>query len=427
MDTRGEATTQEDAQTSAPEVTAGASASSSTTSDPSAGAWSSDVDTQAGTDDPDDGAEERDLGTPDSRGCEAESGAPTLCFEPQTIIEGHGGLVAATGDVDDDGFTDIVFVSSVDDGRERGLPQLAVIGGTGDRRLGDPLVTAWEVPTAAALLLVDADGDGALDLVVNDTAMPGLWLAPGDGTGSFAPPQPLPLPFNAVSWATGDLDGDGVDEIVSSMWSQSSELAIVSWLDLEAPSLTLRETGFSPRDVAIADLGYGEASLDIVVAGHVGEQWQVRAADGIADGPAPWTSLASTEEGLGVFRAVDVDTDGLDDVLSFSTTTFELRPRTGPAELAAPLQEAVPSDNGIESVLFGAFLPGTERNIAAMTSGRVLVRDHEDFPWGYAPTPQLFGWSAGAADLDADGRDDIVAPDYGRNSLIVLWNESTGL
>jgi hypothetical protein len=388
---------------------------------------SSPFDTSAANEDTNDSIVESDIGVGRPGVCADERGALEVCFTAESVLEGRFAVVSTTGDVNGDGLPDVVVWSMIDDGSREGVPELLVFPGTGTRTLGEPIASDWNAMYVAEILLVDVDGDGALDFIGNAPYLPGLWLATGNGEAGFGAVVPLGFSYDIQYLTNGDLDGDGVDELVASMGLFSTELAIVSWLDPDAPSTSWRETGLGPGGVEIGDLGVGSASVDLVVFGHNGREWRIVASDGSSEGTDPWSTLLVVDDGVQHVRIADVTSDRLDDLLLARGSSFEVHWRTGPADLAPLLQEDVPTrGNGIERLLFGEFLPGTGTNIAAMTSARVLVRDLEDFPWDYGDTPQLNGRVAATADLDQDGLTDIVAPDYGGDSLVVLWNDSRG-
>jgi hypothetical protein len=119
----------------------------------------------------------------------------------QILLNGSG---VAAGDVDGDGWCDVFFAGLAGNGRlYRNLGNWK-FEDTTDRIAGLP--AGLEM---SGVCLVDADGDGDLDLAVNSVGG-GTWLLANDGRGRF---QPFDVRLNSrrggSSLAFGDIDGDG--------------------------------------------------------------------------------------------------------------------------------------------------------------------------------------------------------------------------
>jgi adhesin/invasin len=126
---------------------------------------------------------------------------------PATLAEG---TAFALADLDGDLEPDLVSY----DHPYPFAPGIFVRRGLGDGRFGPPTAAA-----PAALLgtqvgaLGDLDGDGRLDLATaQDTTLTTLT---GDGTGAFAPLATHQLPAALLALALGDLDGDGLADLVT--------------------------------------------------------------------------------------------------------------------------------------------------------------------------------------------------------------------
>lgn len=120
----------------------------------------------------------------------------------QIYLNGSG---VTAGDIDGDGRTDLFF------------------GGLGGgsrlyRNLGSWKFEDATTPSGLAaicagldvsgVLLVDADGDGDLDLILNTVGQGTQWVV-NDGTGHFSVKQVMNPGKGAMSMAMGDMDGDG--------------------------------------------------------------------------------------------------------------------------------------------------------------------------------------------------------------------------
>ena len=123
----------------------------------------------------------------------------------------------------------------------------------------------------------DFDGDGRLDVAVIDapssaaeSGRDGLTLLLGDGSGRFAgtAQSPLQTGLRASRIATGDLDGDGRDEILVSR----PDDGVILLFHLGAKGALVRREevspGKSPKGVAIADLdGNGRKDIAVTLQG----------------------------------------------------------------------------------------------------------------------------------------------------------------
>lgn len=110
---------------------------------------------------------------------------------------------------------------------------------------------------AVAVQFVDADGDEARELLIV-TVQGELWLLPSAGDG---PEEPLPAE-QVSGLATGDLDGDGDDDIVARTPTGLTLLLNDGTGGFDVGGIVDVDTGHG--GLAIADLD-GEGELDILV------------------------------------------------------------------------------------------------------------------------------------------------------------------
>jgi len=128
----------------------------------------------------------------------------------QVLALGPGPRSPALGDLDHDGYLDLVVVNpGVDDLGKT----ISVLFGRANGNLGPR--TTYEVGTGpAAVALVDLNGDGHLDVVVANRGKllsPGQTLSVlmGNGTGCLAKPQTVVVPPWPTVLAVGDFNQDG--------------------------------------------------------------------------------------------------------------------------------------------------------------------------------------------------------------------------
>ena len=78
------------------------------------------------------------------------------------------------------------------------------------------------------LIVVDIDGDDALDAIVANGGAGTVSVMIGDGAGSFAEPQPFPVGNTPVALALGDFNEDGVYDIVTANMGDSTATVLPS-------------------------------------------------------------------------------------------------------------------------------------------------------------------------------------------------------
>jgi hypothetical protein len=182
-------------------------------------------------------------------------------------------------------------------------------------------VAVGQAPGAVAL--ADVNHDGMLDLIVVNTGGAGggqsVTVLFGDGTGKFPsamPGSPFPLGGSPSGLAVGDLNGDGVPDIVVTDNSNNNRIFI---LLSDKPNNTYHAPatfpiGTAPVGVAIADLN-GDGVPDIVVTDNVLNAVTIltNTAAGANFTPAV-VNLPANSNPIGVAIA-DMNGDGFPDIV----------------------------------------------------------------------------------------------------------------
>lgn len=284
------------------------------------------------------------------------------------------------GDVDDDGDVDLL---TLDDHGDLGLWRN---DGLGSFTLVQMLPTAggpvydyeWD-----SLDLVDLDGDGALDVVVNladiyDPSVGPLTVFLGDGDGGLATAAytigaDLPYGSNIYDLAVGDIDGDDqVDLVFAGM---DADVLSIPWDDGFGPVQSWGVDTYAYNWLLTGDVD-GDDDLDVV--GTVGFDLGVLLQDGagLVD-PGPDQELAQTcgwAVANDAIELVDMNGDGCADLVAhlygLGVTVFPATSEgcTGAAPTAwgaepDPGEDTGGEDTGDEEP--GPDLPGGEDTAAA--------------------------------------------------------------
>ncbi|MBI5853476.1 MAG: VCBS repeat-containing protein [Planctomycetes bacterium] len=225
------------------------------------------------------------------------------------------------GDLDGDGDTDLVYL---DDAANGGSPGMYVLANDGMGRFTrwtlqpDPLVGG----TPSALVLVDCDSDGDLDIAVANRAWTRSQLLLNDARGGFvdATITRIPRDHTRSVWAAGDFDGDGDEDIATggdgdrpaATWLNDGTGQFQSILPNPVASLPYFVRLMESDDIDV------DGDVDLVVltnasTGSAGWMHVVRNA-----GAARFLVATSitTPPGARVLRVIDLDADGDRDLVA---------------------------------------------------------------------------------------------------------------
>jgi hypothetical protein len=289
----------------------------------------------------------------------------------------------AVADVNGDGKPDLVVANQLSN-------TVGVLLGNGDGTF-QAVQTFTTGPGPVAVAVADLNGDGKLDIVTTGNASPNVSVLLGNGNGTFQAVQNWAIPSEAYGVAVADVNGDGKPDVIAANgggYHQPNNTVSVL-LGNGDGSFTAAQTfavGSEPMGLAVADLN-GDGRPDIVTANFNDDTVSVLL--NTAAPPGTGTFGAATNFTGGPYQygvAVgDVNGDGKPDLVtfSFSYTNSTIRVLLG---------------NGN-----GTFQAA--QNIATGALGPTHVA---------------------LADVNGDGKLDIVTTAYGINSVSVLLGNGDG-
>jgi hypothetical protein len=179
----------------------------------------------------------------------------------------------AIGDLDGDGHADVVVIGG---GYSSDPSGFSVLRGKGDGTLeapvDHPMSPSQQSSGGSALLAVDVDGDGKLDLAMVREDNPGIVsVLHGKGDATFDAPVDYPVQY-PLDMVAADLDGDGHVDLV--LANQTGIVVLRNKGDGTFEDAVAFPVGPNAYALAAGDLD-GDGRIDIAVTQHGG---------GIADG-----------------------------------------------------------------------------------------------------------------------------------------------
>jgi hypothetical protein len=360
------------------------------------------------------------------------SGGATFVYVMRGLGDGRFGPIAghdsayspavvATGDLNGDGKSDFVAGGEMDG-------SVSIHLGRGDGAFAPKV----EIPAAGAgfVALTDLDHDGHLDILTAGSAIRGR------GDGSFETPVPFVTDGGPAMAAAGDIDGDGVPDLITSHPAPGTVAVMHGLGDGRFDTPLDVQTVARPQAVAEGDVD-GDGHTDLAVASYEGPL-TILLGDGaggfrrgtdVPDSPALAVALS------------DLNHDGALDLIILDYSTLTTRLGSGTGTFGAPSTLLVrPGSEGLaigdlngdglpdvvlttlghyDSAFPPHFLPDSIVTVL-LGAGDGSFASRLEVATGVAPL------AVSVADMNGDGRKDLVVANVGSSSISVLLGHGDG-
>ncbi len=301
--------------------------------------------------------------------------------EPTSFDLGNAPRAAVLADLSGDGILDVAVVNEEN-------AQVTLMFGDGEGGFEDyTVINLASGSNPRALVAADISNNGILDLVTADTGTATVTLLIGEGNGNFLEPLSVPVEHAPAGLWAGDLTGNGIADIVTAN-PDGNTLAILEGTGIDYLPAKLLPCGYMPYLVEAADLN-NNGMRDLIV-GNAGSG-DLSVLHALGDGTFSEERRFAFPHPIGRFVVAD---------LSGNTTP----------DIAALLFDKTSDDR--------------------QPISRFAVM-HGDGAGGFdAPAVYGSGWHAfaiAAADLNKNGRLDLITADYTTDTVSIAYNRGRGL
>jgi hypothetical protein len=344
---------------------------------------------------------------------------------------GRGPSAVATGDLNGDGFDDLVVANST-------TANLSVLINKGDGTFFDPVNLSSGGKTPQDVVIADFDGDHKLDLAVANPGSGSIAFLKGHGDGTFdAPLLTLTPKFKPFALAADDLNGDSLQDLVAvSKTSSTVEVLPGDGTGKFTPGTPVKTIGRAPVDVVVADFN-ADGKLDVATANSGSNNISFFAGDG-AGGLAAAVTFRTGLHPTGL-AVGDLNNDGKLDLAVSNQLSRFVSVLLGVGNAGGPqfqpqLRIAVPGPHLSSAIAIGDFNGDHIADLALansvgdsltvlLGSGAAIYSQPYEFKLGQFENSTKVSALA-LDDLDHDGQLDLIATSFTSNDLRVLLRKS---
>jgi uncharacterized protein (TIGR03437 family) len=328
---------------------------------------------------------------------------------------------AVAGDFNGDGRPDLAI---------GGLAGLTVLLNSGGGAFSQS--AHYAVTSCGPLIAADFNRDGKLDLFVGEYCQFNGRLLLGRGDGTFGPAQEVPGCALAVA---GDLNGDGIPDLVCRDQQQTILRILLGNGDgTFRPGTTLPGRPVQGLLLTIADFNHdGRADFAALISGsvyiyfgHGDGRFDLPVQTAVFLTPPPFAAIP------GQVLVADLDGDGVPDLI----TPSDILLGKGDGGFGAPRHYFTPPDANSPSPFAAVDLNGDGRLDlivgglnAYPVQNRILVFLGKGEGNVLPPVEYTVGWGpyfGTTADLDGDGRPDVITFNLASNTVSLLLTKGAG-
>jgi len=369
---------------------------------------------------------------------------PGFAFQP-TLPAGFLPSSVTTGDFNRDGKMDWVVSNG-------GSNDLWLYSGNGDGAAQLPVIIPLAGASPLQVVAADLRGIGILDLVVAEADSGTVGILLGNGNGTFAPEVLYNFPAPVLCVAVADINGDGKLDLIAGLVGDQFTGPVATLLgDGSGKFATFHASptdnllgSFVTTSIVARDLN-GDGLPDLVLVDQSLLENGVHSYLNRGDGTFKYAQFIAGSGGSSTVALGDVDEDGCVDAATTGGSSlllvfkgncdgsFQTLPNTFPIAGAgeAPVSIALSDMNGdghLDVVTAGGFFNVDPIfGFEATNLVTVLLGDGKgnfSLPKVYRNQPSMYG--LGLADLNGDGRPDVIAASQDDDSVTVLLNDSHG-
>ncbi len=276
--------------------------------------------------------------------------------------------------------------------------------------------------------LVDLNGDGKLDLVVENSGSNTVSVLLGNGDGTFKAAVNYATGTTPWSLAVGDVNGDGHPDIVTGNSGASTASVLINNGDGTFKTHVDYATGSAPECLRLGDVN-GDGKLDIVAANSTANTVSVLLGNGNGTFKAKSdfsTSTHPTSIDLG-----DVNGDGKIDLVTANYAGNNVSVLTGNGDGTFNAHVDYATGAGPETVVVADVNKDGKPDIVTVngtaSTASILLNNGDgtfkgkvDYATGGTP------YALAVADLNQDGAPDLVTSNHTGNSLSILFGNGDG-
>jgi hypothetical protein len=287
------------------------------------------------------------------------------------------------------------------------------------------------------VVLADVNGDGKLDLVVDNEGGGSVSISLGNGNGTFQAPQTLAAGYSPSYVAVADLNGDGKPDLVVTNVSDNTVSVFLGNGNGTFQAATTFATGSGPFSVTVADVN-GDGKPDLVVADQYFNRQGSNGAVSVLLGNGNGTFQAQRTFAAGIFplsvAVGDLNGDGKPDLAVANFRGNSVGVLFGNGDGTFQAQRAIPTnlepstvkmadlngDGKLDLIATSDPQGGQSSVCVFLGNGNGTFKAQHTYATAKGPDSQV------VADVNGDGKLDLVTSDYNGNMLSVLLGNGNG-